>query len=197
MIFTNLQKINIFKKRGKKLSNSILENFFYFMFGSVIVDEYKKEFEFIKDKIPVDFKNKNLIDLGCGDGTNTLRIKNILNPISVKGYDRANSLIKTAQKKGIESYSLDLEKNEIKGELGVLWGTLHHLKSPDLFLNKLKNNFQYLFIREKVSNRLFELGKIISYDELTTLCKKNFDKIEIIPYKNKKIHSIFIFIWNK
>ncbi|MFH1612627.1 MAG: class I SAM-dependent methyltransferase [bacterium] len=178
-------------------SKLILEKAFYSMCGNIVIDEYKKEFEFIKNKIPVEFKNKNLIDLGCGDGTNTLRIKNIFNPISVKGYDRINSLIKSAKKKGIESYCLDLEKNEFKGELGILWGTLHHLKSPENFLSNLKNNFQYLFIREKVSNRFFELGKIISYDDLTSLCKKYFNKINIIEYKNKKVHSVFVFIWNE
>jgi hypothetical protein len=56
----------------------------------------------------------------------------------------------------------------------------------------LRRDFDYLFIREKVSKVLFELGHPFSKEALLNLCEETLGLTEILEYKNRT-HIIFIF----
>ncbi|HAV42428.1 TPA: hypothetical protein DCX15_00215 [bacterium] len=157
---------------------------------------HKAHFDFLSQRIPYEFKGRRMVDLGCGDGVNTIRLKEIFRPSSIIGYDIHSGLIQRANKNGIEAYQLNLEEEEIEGELGILWGTLHHMQDPRRFLMRSKRNFSYLFIREKVSKVFFELGRPFSRQELLTLCQESLGEINVVEYRPDD-HILFIFYQNR
>lgn len=169
-----------------------MASLFYTIFGSMSQFGHKAHIEFLRQRIPDEFKGRGLVDLGCGDGRNTLRLVEIFEPSSIVGYDLHPALVIRSRRRGIEAHVADIEKEKIKGELGVLWGVLHHVKRPKELLIKLRRDFDYLFIREKVSKVLFELGHPFSKEALLNLCEETLGLTEILEYKNRT-HIIFIF----
>lgn len=162
----------------------------------MVGDEHKRHLAILRQKIPEEFMGRRMVDLGCGDGINTLRLMEIFRPSSVMGFDLHPGLVRQARKRKVEAYQADLEEVEIKGELGVLWGTLHHMQNPKDFLMRLKKNFDYLFIREKVSRVFFELGRPFSKEELLGLCQEVLGEIGLIEYRGRE-HLLFIFYKKK
>ena len=81
------------------------------------------------------------------------------------------------------------------GDLGILWGVIHHLNNPETTLKKLIENFNSLIIREPLNrNRLFESGKRYEKKELLDIFSKvgiNLKKCPII--KTPKEKSLIIF----
>ena len=78
---------------------------------------------------------KTLIDIGCGDGTYTNDLKQILSDIHYTGFDPASDAIEIAKKKfsGIEYIVGDLLNKETfpkkKYDVAIIRGVIHHL--PD------------------------------------------------------------------
>lgn len=161
----------------------------YTIFGNMAHLGHKRDIEFLSQRVPDEFKGRRLVDLGCGDGVNTIRLKGIFHPSSIVGYDLHPGLVMRSRRRGINAYVADIQKERIKGELGVLWGVLHHIQRPRDLLLKLKEDFEYLFIRERVSKRFFELGHPFSRDTLLALCQDVLGKILVIEYKD----LIFVF----
>jgi trans-aconitate methyltransferase len=107
--------------------------------------------EYISKYLPQELQGcDTMLDLGCGDGVNTLRIKDILKIKEVIGYDKNKNLIARARRRGIEAYQLDIEevpdefwhKYKEKRVCCTLWGVLHHLASPfskDEFIRLIKD----------------------------------------------------------
>lgn len=190
--------MRLFVKFGK---NMRLDSILYQFFGTSIIisSSIKKQLDFLKEKLPNDFKNRNeLFDLGCGDGRITLKLKDIFKPKNIKGCDVHPSLVEMAKKRGIDAKVIDLENELPKGDLGVMWGVLHHLKNQDDVLASLKKNFQMLVLREplKVKNKLtsfLELGKPFQKEEAKKLFLRVLgNQTQLIEYQN----AIFVF-WKK
>ncbi|MDI6704463.1 MAG: hypothetical protein QME40_07325 [bacterium] len=178
----------------KRVSKSRLTSFLYRCFGNMAHFGNRKEYQFIKSQIPNSFYNRNMIDLGCGDGVNTLRLRKIFKPISVIGYDINPRLVKRTRKRGILAYEKDLEGDDLPcGELGVLYGVLHHISRPDELLYRLRDNFCYLFIREKVSSTPFELGNPFKRHEFLEMINECLEDAHIVEYNGEKDHIIFVF----
>jgi len=178
-----------------------LDSILYRLFGTSIIvgPSIKRQLDFLRTKLPNDFKNrKELFDLGCGDGKITLKLREIFQPRKIKGCDLSPYLVEMAKKRGIDAKVLDLEKEIPKGELGVMWGVLHHLESPAKILANLKKNFQMLFLREplKIKNRLvsfLELGKPFQKGEIRELFIRILgNKTKILEFQN----TVFVF-WKK
>ena len=60
-----------------KIRKWIEENIMFRRFGCWNTIFHKSLFDFIESKIPKAFLEKEISDLGCGDGTNTVRIKKL------------------------------------------------------------------------------------------------------------------------
>ena len=116
----------------------------------------------LKNRVPADFYNREMDDLGCGDGKITRRLEELFHSRKVRGFDVYPALVKRAQERGIETSLLDLESELPKGELAVMWGVLHHLKNPEACLKRISENYRMTFIREPIKNKPvkgFEMGE--------------------------------------
>ena len=174
----------------------VLENLFYsFLGNNIIIGQHiKAQLNFLRKILPEDFKKKEMHDLGCGDGKVTLLLKEIFEPKNCSGYDFNERLIKIAQKKGIKAKILNIEKEVPRGELAVIWGVLHHLRSPKKVLKAIKGNYQFVFIREPLKGgfTIFELGKPFQKDEIRRYLSECLGNYKSYIYKN----AIFVF-WEK
>lgn len=84
-----------------------------------------------------DFRGKNVLDIGCGDGTYSIELFDLGQPTSIHGVDPAAEAIEVAQQKtgdpkitfSVDSaYELPYEANSF--DVAHLRGVLHHLDSP-------------------------------------------------------------------
>ncbi len=155
-----------------------------------------KELEILKENLPPSFKQREVTDIGCGDGYITLKLKKILEPVKISGVDYSKRLIKTARAKSISVKVADIENEEISGDLGVLWGVLHHFNKPEETIKKIKSNFNSLIVREPVDEkRIMELGRRLNKNKvLNVLAKAGVDigKCKIVDLEETKGLIIFI-----
>lgn len=182
-----------------------LEKILYAPFGNNIIigKHIKDQLNFLKKVLPEEFKGKEIYDLGCGDGKVTILLKEIFQPKKVFAVDVEEGLIKKAQKRGINAKIMNLEKEMPKGELAVMWGVLHHLKNPKEVLERIKNNFQYFFLREplrkegygserlKISN-ILELGKPFEKKEIKKILNEVFENCQVFEY-----NGAIMMLWRK
>lgn len=171
-----------------------LERLAYFFFGNnlIIGPHISKQLKFLKEIVPSTFQQRHMDDLGCGDGKVTLRLKEIFLPRRVRGFDIDPGLVRRARKKGIEADIQNMEENIPKGELAVLWGVIHHLKDRECCLNRIKDNYSLIFIREPVSSSIIkwlELGHPLTKGEIEHLVEEHLPDSQVFHYGN----SIFIF----
>ncbi|HUV72583.1 MAG TPA: class I SAM-dependent methyltransferase [Clostridia bacterium] len=102
----------------------------------------------LQQNVPPEFLEKDISDLGCGDGLTTQRIAKALKAKSVIGYEFNKFLLNKAEQRGLSVKQWDLDQGVPTGELAVIWGVIHHLEDQETFLKKLKQNFRYAVIRE-------------------------------------------------
>jgi hypothetical protein len=146
----------------------------------------------LESRIPRAFQQRELDDLGCGDGKITLRLKNVFQPRKLRGFDVNPNLVRRAQKKGITAEIQDLDAGVPSGELAVMWGVLHHLKDRDTCLKRIGNNYSMAFIREPIKNKKLkglEMGQPLIKDEIEGLVQKYLPQSKTFYYG----HCIFIF----
>jgi len=156
-----------------------------------------KELSFLESNLPKEFTNRDVLDIGCGDGKMSLELKRILLPKSFKGIDASKFLVKNAQEKGILAMVSDAEKDVLSGDLGIMWGVLHHFENPVQTLKKLSKEFNSLIIRESIDDkRIFELGHRFGLGELMNVIKKaQLELVKVVEVKDNK--SVILFIRNK
>ncbi len=151
-----------------------------------------QELELLGQHLPSTFCHRRLTDIGCGDGTITHRLIPILKPKSTLGLDLYPSLVHRAISRGLDARVVDVENQPPGGDLGVLWGVVHHFLSPQKTLATLSHNFKSLLIRESIdTSRFFESGHRFSQKELTSLIKSVSSKAQFIYTPQK---SVLIFI---
>ncbi len=159
----------------------------YKLFGNSFATIINKpRFNFIKDKIPEDFKGRSICDLGCGDGSSTLRIKDFFEATEIVGYDIEKSLVNRAIKKGMEAEVMDLQKNIPKGEMATIWGVLHHIKNKGDVLRKVAGNFDYVVIREPIKSwwAFLDGGEPLELEEWIKLFDKVLGKYKMYRFKD-------------
>lgn len=122
-------------------------------FDSQIKSFYEKQFgkEFkagrlaelrIEKTLSLIGSGKRVLDVGCCDGSITLRIKKLGN--EVVGIDISEKAVRRARKKGLEVYVVDLNNEAIPKNLGkfdvvVAAEILEHIFDTDGFLKKLRD----------------------------------------------------------
>ena len=177
-----------------KLRHAIVEGLAYLFFGNnlVIGLHIKKQLEFLREHIPLSFQHRKMDDLGCGDGKVTIRLKDIFLPESLRCFDINHGLVRRAGKKGFCAEVMNLEQDFPSGELAVMWGSLHHLQDIAGCLDKLRQNYKMVFIREPLREggvRWLELGHPAIKEEVESLISKHLPGARIIFQNN----AAFIF----
>lgn len=94
-------------------------------------------------------KIKSAIDVGCGDGFVTEKIRDILGLDTIYGLDLNKVLLRQAAKRGVKTILSDMESVDLmeKFDLVVCYGSLHHAKKIDNFVTSLKKmSSKYILI---------------------------------------------------
>lgn len=170
----------------------IAENILYPIFGCCYTKDQQPLYDFIESKIPKDFFNKEVYDIGCGDGSNTVRLKKIFKAKRITGYDHNDHLIKKAINRGLTIKKIDMNNGLPKGEMVTFTASLHHVSNKEETLRKVVKNFKYLFICEPLLDLyhyLIDAGHPLIKKDWIKLFDKTLKKYSLYQYKN------FIFVF--
>jgi hypothetical protein len=164
------------------------------LFGTnfVVGTQIKDQIKIVKDRIPPEFRQRAMDDLGCGDGKITVLLREVFNPRSLRGFDVNSSLVRRARGKGISAEIMDLDKTAPTGEMAVMWGVLHHLKDRESCIRRIRDNYSMAFIREPMKNNSIkglEMGQPLEKEEIENLVIKYLPQARTFYYG----HCIFIF----
>lgn len=171
----------------------IIEKIIYSFGINISGYDVLRELRILDKNLPENYKKRDIIDLGCGDGKISIKLMEIFNPKFFLGVDSSRQLIKKAKKRGINSEVRDIELAGISGDIGILWGVLHHFNNPAGILKKLSGNFKSLVIRESIDDkRIFEIGNKFNKNTLfKILAEAEIDISEIIEIKENKSLILF------
>jgi len=150
------------------------------------------QINWIASRIPQTYLNRELDDLGCGDGRITKEMGQIFKAKKLRGFDVYPSLVKRARGHGVDACLMDLENGMPRGELAVMWGVLHHLKERETCIKRISENYPMVFIREPIktiSLKVFEMGDPIEKEEIETLVNKYLPGAQVLYYS----FCVFIF----
>ncbi len=179
---------------GGTAIHTFVQRVVYAVFGTnfLIGPQIRDQIRILENRIPEDFKNRELDDLGCGDGKITILLREAFQPRRLRGFDVQLSLIKRARSRGIDAQVQDLDTDLPKGELAVMWGVLHHLKDRETCLRRIRDNYSLAFIREPIKNLAInglEMGKPLIKTEIESLLQKYLPGSQTFYYG----HCIFVF----
>ncbi len=123
----------------------------YWLVGNFFHNIFRRPYsEFLKKTLSPEFLGHEICDLGCGDGSATIKLKDLFQAKSIKGYEINDSLIRRTRKRGIVVEKSDLEKEVPCGEMATVWAVIHHFKDKEGFLKKVRSNFLYAIFIEPV-----------------------------------------------
>lgn len=168
----------------------IADNLIYRFGGCFYSRTHDHVFDQIASVVPEKFMRRHVSDLGCGDGTNTQRIKEVFKAKSITGYELNEHLVKRAREKSLKIKKSDLDKKVPKGELATFVFALHHIKDKEKCLRKVKKNFDLVFLIEPTNDlyhRLFDAGDPLSENEWKELFDKVFGKYSMHRYKSSVV----------
>lgn len=118
--------------------------------GNVHFHNVDKELSYIKSLLDSEKKNiRTAIDIGCGDGRITKKIKTMLDIPLFYGMDINGQLLKKAQAKGIKTIRCNANKITLKTkyDLVLSYGSLHHMENTKhYFRNLIKVCKRYLLM---------------------------------------------------
>jgi SAM-dependent methyltransferase len=92
---------------------------------------------------------ESAIDVGCGDGKVTEKLKDLLGLRVIYGLDLNKRLLERAGKRGIHTIHGDMESIRLQRTFDVVisYGSLHHARDTRLFIGNLKKiSRKYLLI---------------------------------------------------
>lgn len=168
----------------------LAEEIGYRFFGCLYNRFHDPLFNFIATKVPADFLGRNVYDLGCGDGSNTLRIGRIFKAHRLTGYDHNNHLLQRARRQGLEVKKVDLNTELPSGELAAFTFSLHHFKNKEEILKRAVQNFDRLFLCEPIKDlyhALFDAGKPLKRVDWLLLFDKTLKRYVLHQFKNQLI----------
>jgi SAM-dependent methyltransferase len=165
------------------------ERFVHGLFGNNVVlgCHVVRQLERLGAIAPSGFTGRRVDDLGCGDGRVTVLLAEILQPLSLRGFDVNPALVRRAKSRGIEARVADLEDSVPIGELAVMWGVLHHLSDPARCLGRVRANYDRAFIREPIRGArptCFELGRPMRRSELSDLLRRSLPGCQLFDYED-------------
>ena len=167
----------------------------YPLLGNLVANLHsKKYFDFIADKIPPEFLNRGISDLGCGDGFATEKIKLLFKARSIKGYEINKYLADKARKRGLKVEYLNLEKEVPKGEMAVVWGVIHHLTNQEEIVRKIRSNFRFAVFNEPIKSlwAFLDGGEPLTDSAWKSLFSKTLSDCKFLKFND----NLFVF-WKK
>jgi SAM-dependent methyltransferase len=172
-----------------RAARSALERSVHGLFGNNVVlgRHIVRQLERLGAVTPPGFTGRRVDDLGCGDGRVTVLLGEILQPLSLRGFDINPALVRRARSRGIEARVVNLEDGVPIGELAVMWGVLHHLSDPARCLVRVRANYDRAFIREPIRRArpaCFELGNPMKRGELSDLLCRSLPGCELFDYED-------------
>jgi len=168
----------------------IAYNIGYRFFGCLYNSTHDPLFDFIESKIPQEFFDRKILDLGCGDGANTKRIERVFRTKNIIGFDRNVSLLKRARKKGQKVEKFDLDKDLPNGEIAAFTFSLHHAKNKEKTLDETVKKFNYIFLCEPIRGLyhiFFDAGEPLNKADWVMLFDNYLKKYTLHQYKNNLI----------
>jgi len=171
-----------------------METLAYFLLGNnlIIGPHIRRQLRFLEENVPPAFRHRRTDDLGCGDGKVTVLLKDILLPSRLRGFDVNPGLVRRARKRGIDAEVKNLDEAMPSGELAIVWGVLHHLEDCAGCLERIKENYRLIFIREPVkSGRIswLETGHPLKKEEIELLIREHLPGSQVFYCGN----SVLIF----
>ncbi|MFP4082138.1 MAG: class I SAM-dependent methyltransferase [Candidatus Aminicenantes bacterium] len=173
----------------------IIQKILYSFGMNLSVYDVKSELKLLKRNLPHSFKERHVVDIGCGNGKISKKLKKVLKPKTFEGVDISSSLVHAAKRRGLKARVLDVATQNISGDLGILWGVVHHFNDPVLTLNRLRKNFRSLLIRAPVDhNRICELGHKFSKEKfIKILSDANIKINQCMLVESKKTKALILF----
>jgi len=82
---------------------------------------------------------RSAVDVGCGDGAITVRLRDLLGLPSIAGVERNRSLADLARERGVSVIEADMERMcaPVRYDLVICYGSLHHSASMERFVRTL------------------------------------------------------------
>jgi len=124
-----------------------------------------------KRDIPQDYQSRDLIDIGSGSGIRYGEIMSLFQPRSYTGIDNDSDAVKVGKRKMLNIQQLDFVDEDLKGDLGVAFGT--HT-TPEV-IDKLREGFNLLVFNKYARTAEEAEGLIKSFQD--KLGAAAFDKI--------------------
>lgn len=188
---------NVYGYFGRNMSwqKEIRMKIEYWLLGNSVANFLNRPyFDFLKDKIPEEFLNHEISDLGCGDGFATMKLRGLFKTKTIKGLEVNDHLIKRAKRRGLTVEKTDLEKNVPPGEMAIVWGVLHHLKNKESLLSKIRVNFKYAVFREPIKAfwAFLDGGEPLAEEEWKNLFSKTLGECKFLRFRDE----LFVF-WKK
>lgn len=182
-------------KQFMTLFNKNFEQSLYHTTGTNIsFYNYHLQLNYLAKHLSKSYYNHHVVDIGCGDGHISVHLQKLLKPKSFKGIDLSANLVKKCQNRGIDASVFDIEKQDFNGDLGVLWGVVHHFSTPVSTLQNINSKFKSLIIREPINRiRLFESGhrySLTQIDRIISQSKIHINKRLITPDLKAVIYFI-------
>lgn len=168
----------------------IADNIGYRFLGCAYNATTQPLFDYLTIIVPKEFFGRRIADLGCGDGVNTVRIRNIFLPEEIIGYERNSHLIESARMRGIAVRQRDLNKSIPKGEMGIFVLSLHHLIDKQKALEQATQNFRLLVICEPIQDlyhALFDAGHPLSRTGWLRLFDQTLQHYQLFEFRNNII----------
>lgn len=116
---------------------------------NVHVHNIEQELFYIKTLLDKEKNNiRTAIDIGCGDGKVTKKIKTMLDIPHFYGMDINRQLLEKAQAKGIKTIRCNANKIKLrkKFDLVMSYGSLHHMENTPLYMKNLKKICRKYFL---------------------------------------------------
>jgi len=141
-------------------------------------------------KILKDFLNKNLVkaekylDLGCNDGSFTLKVAELLNAREVYGIDIESKLVDEARRRGINAYVADLNTDRLPfadGEFDVVssFSVLEFIWNTDNMISEAyrvtKNGGLFILTTPNLASWINRLLLLFGYLPVCYGCSSKYD----------------------
>lgn len=180
---------------GQKIREFIVEDIGYQLSPCLYNRSHALLFEFIRAKTPKEFLGREIYDLGCGDGENTVRIQNVFQAKNIIACDRSAPMLKRAKQKGFSLKKMDFNDEFPNGEMATFTYALHHAYDKEKVLQKALDKFKYLFICEPYLNifHFFNWGHVPTRKQWIKLFDKILKDYKLFEYKN----NLIVFYKNK
>ena len=119
-----------------------IEQYFYsFASGSVHVQDLEKELRDLRSFLAGHgVAAHTAVDVGCGDGHVTAKLRDLLQLDSIHGFEINPRLVDKARRRGLQIVLADVLSMTVNGnfDVAVTYGAMHHFRDAEPFIAALR-----------------------------------------------------------